>query len=106
VWAAAFAAGLVLVVAAPVGSVLGRCGQSPPLRFFGRYSYAMYAFQLPLVYLLAPLATAPGLAQCWGSPVVGQVTYCALMCLATTLAAVVSWHGFEKHVLAWKPRFP
>lgn len=104
-WAAAFAAGLVLVVAAPAGTVLGRWGQSPLLRFFGRYSYAMYAFQLPLVYLLAPLATAPGLAQCWGSPVVGQVTYCALMCLATTFTAVVSWHGFEKHVLAWKSRF-
>jgi peptidoglycan/LPS O-acetylase OafA/YrhL len=104
-WAAACGSLLVLVVAASQQSWLARCGQSRWLQFFGKYSYGMYVFQLPLIFLLAPLVTATGLASLLGSAWLGQLTYCGLMFAATTLAALVSWHFFEKHWLGLKHRF-
>ena len=104
-WALACGALLVLTVAASPQSLIGRLGNARTLRFFGKYSYAMYVFQLPLVYVLAPLVTAAGLAQVLGGSVFGQAAYCAILFLATTLIAVISWHVFEKRFLSLKHRF-
>ena len=104
-WASACGAVLILVVAAPADSRLARCGESRWLQFFGKYSYAMYVFQLPLIYLLAPLVTAGGLAALLGNAWLGQVAYCGILYSVTTAAAVGSWHLFEKHWLALKHRF-
>lgn len=104
-WALVFAALLVLAVAAPPQAWLARLGQSRWLRFFGKYSYGMYVWQLPLVYVLAAVVTAPGLAGVLHSPRLGQATYCGLMFAATTAVALASWHRFEKHWLALKNRF-
>jgi peptidoglycan/LPS O-acetylase OafA/YrhL len=104
-WAGTCGALLILVVAAPVASPLARLGRSRWLQFFGKYSYAMYVFQLPLIYLLAPLATASGLAALIGNARLGQLAYCVALFAATTAAALVSWHVFEKHWLALKYRF-
>jgi peptidoglycan/LPS O-acetylase OafA/YrhL len=104
-WAAACGSLLVLVVAAPQAGPLGRLGASRWLRFFGKYSYAMYVVQLPLVYLAAPLITARGLAALVGSSLAGQALYCAALFALTTLAALASWHLFEKRLLALKYRF-
>jgi len=104
-WAAACGALLVLVVAARRASWLGRLGGSKSLQFFGKYSYAMYVFQLPLVYLVAPLLTAPGLAAWAGSALLGQLVYCGAMSTLTTLLALASWNLFEKRLLALKHRF-
>ena len=43
---------LVLVLESAPGSLLHRLFTSPLLRFFGRYSYAMYLFHFPLRALL------------------------------------------------------
>lgn len=104
-WAVAFAAFLVLMVAAAPKSALGRFGSSRLLQFFGKYSYAMYVFQLPLVMLAAPLVTAPGLAATFGWAWLGQLVYCGLMFAIATILAFMSWHCFEKHVLALKHHF-
>jgi peptidoglycan/LPS O-acetylase OafA/YrhL len=104
-WAAVFAALLVQIVAASRTSVLGRVGSSRVLQMFGKYSYAMYVFQLPLVYVLAPLVTASGLAAAFGNAWLGQAAYCAILFAVTTGAALLSWHCFEKHCLALKHRF-
>jgi peptidoglycan/LPS O-acetylase OafA/YrhL len=104
-WAAACGALLVLVVSAPRQSWLASCGQSPALRLFGKYSYAMYVFQLPLIYVLSPLVTASGLASVVGSAWLGQAAYCGLLFAVTTAVALASWHLFEKHWLALKHRF-
>ena len=69
---------LVLVIAAARRSWLSRMGNSQALQFFGRYSYGMYVFQLPLIFLLAPIVTAPGLAASFGSPLLGQLAYCVI----------------------------
>jgi len=104
-WACTCGALLILTVAAPSQSWLRRFGGSKTLQFFGKYSYAMYVFQLPLVYLLAPLVTANGLASAMGSQAIGQVAYCAILTVVTTASAVASWHVFEKRLLALKHRF-
>lgn len=104
-WALACGALLILVVAAQRGSWLGRLGNSKSLQFSGKYSYAIYVFQLPLIYLLAPFITAPSLAAWIGRPLLGQAAYCVVLFAATTLFALASWQLFEKRLLAMKHRF-
>jgi len=105
IWAVACGALLVLTLAAPRPSWLGKCGDSPILQFFGKYSYAMYVVQLPLIYLLAPIVTAPGLTAGCGSVWLGQALYCAILFALATAAALMSWHAFEKRFLTLKHRF-
>jgi peptidoglycan/LPS O-acetylase OafA/YrhL len=104
-WGAFCGSLLILTVSAVQGSWLARCGDSRTLQFFGKYSYAMYVFQLPLIFALAWLVTAPALAEALGSPWLGQAAYCAIMFAVTTLLALASWNCFEKHFLAFKHRF-
>jgi peptidoglycan/LPS O-acetylase OafA/YrhL len=104
-WAALCGSALVLIVAAGQTSLRARFGNSQTLQFFGKYSYAMYVFQLPLIFVVAPLVTAPGLARLLTSPWLGQAAYCGLMFGLTTLLALASWHLFEKHCLKLKHRF-
>jgi peptidoglycan/LPS O-acetylase OafA/YrhL len=104
-WAILFGSAIVLVLAARQGDWVERAGQSKVLRFFGKYSYGMYVFQSLLIPALAGLITAPGLAAACGSDLVGQFVYCALMFVATTGMAVLSWHAYEKHFLKLKSRF-
>jgi peptidoglycan/LPS O-acetylase OafA/YrhL len=104
-WACTCGAFLIVTVAASRQSWLGRLGRSKTLQFFGKYSYAMYVFQLPLIYLLAPLITAEGLAHSIGSQALGQIGYCVILTAMTTASALASWHLFEKRLLALKHRF-
>jgi peptidoglycan/LPS O-acetylase OafA/YrhL len=104
-WAGFFGAMLILAVTAGQNSWLKWFGQSSTLRFFGKYSYAMYVFQNPLIPLLAGLVTAKGVAAAVGNPWLGQGLYCGLMFAITTLVALLSWNLFEKHWLTLKHRF-
>ncbi|HET6323861.1 MAG TPA: acyltransferase [Planctomycetaceae bacterium] len=100
-----FGALLMLAVAARPSTWWGAIWRSPVLAFFGKYSYAMYVFQLPLIRLLAPIVTPEGLCYRLGSVFAGRVTYIAVMMTITTGAAIVSWNLYEKHFLALKARF-
>jgi len=104
-WACTSGAALILVVSSPPEAWLCRLGNSRALQFFGKYSYAMYVFQLPLIYLLAPLVTATGIAGLVGSQVIGQAVYCAILFATTTALALASWNLFEKRLLTLKQRF-
>jgi len=104
-WAGAGGALIVLVVAARPEGLLGWIGSSRLLQFFGKYSYGIYVFQLPLIAVAATIVTAPGLAGLVASVVIGQMLYCAIMLAITTIAAVVSWHIFEKQWLGLKRHF-
>jgi len=104
-WAGTCGAILILVMAAPRQSPLAVLGSSRVLQFFGKYSYAMYVFQLPLVYLLAPIISAGALATALHSAFLGQAAYAAILFAVTTLAALASWHLFEKRLLGLKHRF-
>ncbi|MEX2114290.1 MAG: acyltransferase [Pirellulales bacterium] len=100
-----FAGVLVLAVASRPATWWGTFWRSPVLAFFGKYSYAMYVFQLPLVALMAPLITAEGMCSELGSVFWGRVAYIGIMSAVTTGCAVASWHLFEKRLLRLKTRF-
>ena len=100
-----FGAMIVLAVSARSSSLLGRMWQSRLLRWFGRYSYGMYVFQLPLIPVVAFAFTAESLGGMLGSRLAGSLAYITLMLVATTGTAYLSWHLFEKHILAWKTYF-
>lgn len=104
-FAAFFGCLIILALCTSREGLAGRLWNSSLLRFFGKYSYGMYVFQNLLIPLLAPLVTAESLAEQFGSPLWGKLAYLCVMSLATTLAAVASWHLFEKHVLKLKTSF-
>lgn len=68
---------------------------NPPMRSLGKYSYAMYMFQLPMIPLFSPWVSPDLLTQQIGSPILGGVVYVALMFFMTYALAIVSWYGFE-----------
>lgn len=76
------------------------------LRFFGKYSYAMYVFQFPLIPILAPVLSVELLATSLGNPIVARTVYIVSMTTITAAAAFASWHLFEKHFLVLKRFFP
>lgn len=103
--AVCFAGLLVLAVASRPDTWWGKIWRSQWLRFFGKYSYAMYVFQFPLIRILDPVLTPEGLSSEIGSVFWGRVAYIAIMTAITTVLALLSWHLWEKHFLALKRRF-
>lgn len=106
VFAALFACLIVVAMTARIGSLPGRFWNARWLQFFGKYSYAMYVFQFPLIPLLAPLLSVEILAVHLGNATLARIAYIVLMTTITTALAVVSWHLYEKHFLALKRFFP
>jgi peptidoglycan/LPS O-acetylase OafA/YrhL len=100
-----FAGVLVLAIASRPSSWWGRFWRTPLLRFFGKYSYAMYVIQLPLIVIVAPLLTADELCTEFGSVLWGRLAYIGIMTALTTGCAVASWHLYEKRWLALKRHF-
>jgi peptidoglycan/LPS O-acetylase OafA/YrhL len=85
------------VVCDPGARALGWI-RGAPLRTLGKYSYAYYLLQLPV-------AAALGAAGLWN--VVGsRFAHAGVVAIATFLAALASWHLWEKRWLALKDRFP
>jgi peptidoglycan/LPS O-acetylase OafA/YrhL len=102
-----FGALLVLTVNAPPRGLLGRAFAHPGLTLFGRYSYALYLFNLPVrVVLQHTLFTRHWLPRVAGSQLPEQVGFGLLMTGTTLAAALVSWHLYEKHFLKLKKYFP
>ncbi|MBI3881696.1 MAG: acyltransferase [Verrucomicrobia bacterium] len=94
-WLAGFYfGGLILAVVMPPGRSKRRLFNAP-LRWFGKYSYGIYLFHLPALWLTHAVLRhqAPQLAN-------AQDAQATLLALAGTLVlAFVSYHGFEKHFL-------
>ncbi len=80
----------------PVGAVL----KSGVLRFFGRISYALYLFHIPV------LGMANGLLYSMNSDVHSQrPVSVTLLSLATAVGlAVLSWAFIERPLLEWTAR--
>lgn len=94
-WVIECSAFLVLMVAAQNGSALNRVASSQSLHWLGKYSYGIYMLGNLLIPLVAGIVSAPRLAESLG-PMAGQVAYMLLMIPITLLAAITSWHLFEK----------
>lgn len=87
-------------------SRLVRLLESPLLRSFGKYSYAMYLFHLPLRALVRDSALInKQLPTIGGTQIPAQVTF-TVVCIAITYAAAwLSWNLYEKHWLSLKRYF-
>ena len=106
--AALLAAALVIrAIGAPGGSLVQRGLCSRPLVALGRYSYAIYLFHVPLRNLVRDnlLVRWGGLPSVLGSQVPAQIGLYVLAFAASTAAALVSWHAFEKHFIHLKRFF-
>ena len=78
----------------------------PILRTFGKYSYALYVFHVPIFVMLIPLQA--GIAARWpdfGGNLGGVAWIILNVCLAFS-AAFLSYHLYEKHFLKLKKYFP
>ena len=98
-WCAAVAV-VVLVMAQARSKVLAPA----PLRSIGKYSYAMYVLHVPIHHQLG----VPLLARFAGRepPTSVSVAYAVVLCVASYLAALASYHLVEKWFLRLKRRFP
>lgn len=102
-----FGALLVLSLAALPGSGRARLFQSSFMRSFGKYSYALYLFHLPLRALIRD--TVYGKHQfltLFGSQIPGQLVFYVAATALAFACALVSWHLLEKRFLRLKDSFP
>ncbi len=97
---------VILLTQNPV-SYSNRILSSNFLKTFGKYSYALYLFNQPIVALINNnifnYRTFPRL---YGSMIPGQVIFLLLVIIFTFILAYISWHIFEKHFLKLKRFFP
>jgi len=100
VLATLFAACLATVVAAPAGR-MARALSARPLRFFGRYSYAIYLFNQPV---MVAWYTTPALvavtARVGGGGFGAVVVFAVATTAVTTALAVGNWVAYERRILA------
>ncbi len=86
---------LLALLASPHESIERRIMEHPAMRSLGKYSYAMYVFQLPLIPLLAKWISPQSLTASLGNPILAGVVYVLLMFGMTYVLAVMSWYTFE-----------
>jgi peptidoglycan/LPS O-acetylase OafA/YrhL len=86
---------------------LRRLCEIKPLRFFGKYSYAMYVLHPFFRWVLIKRLDLGGRIPFWvGTQLPARVAILILGCGLTSLAALASWHLYEKHFLNLKAFFP
>ena len=100
-----FTSGIVLMLSSDESSLARRLGESRVLRFLGRYSYAIYVFQLTPLTLLVPVLFPDGTLEMLGSHLLGLAVYALLGLGVTLVMALCSWHLMEKHFLRLKRWF-
>jgi peptidoglycan/LPS O-acetylase OafA/YrhL len=103
--ALSFGALLVVCLAAPASSHLGRMARWGALRFLGKYSYGVYVFHGILAYYLDQHHTVDAVTSFLGSRPIAMVVQGTLAASATLLLAIASYELFERHFLRLKDRF-
>ena len=102
---------VALCFAALVGAAAAgwadRVTTRPVFRFFGKYSYGMYIFHLPMMLKFGPVyALVDRVPLIAGTILLRQVVFFAIATPLTAAAGVASWHLYERHFLALKRYFP
>jgi peptidoglycan/LPS O-acetylase OafA/YrhL len=102
-----FSALLILGTKPPSSSWWGSVFTNPALRFFGRYSYALYVFHHPLIgFLRSVNVSADVLPRFLGSQLPGQMLVIAVATAGSVALALASWHLYEAPFLRLKQLFP
>jgi peptidoglycan/LPS O-acetylase OafA/YrhL len=104
-FAALFACMLVTALTTRANSLVANVWSSRCLRFFGKYSYAIYVFQYPLIPLLAPILSVEILSRVLPEPTMARLLYIAIMTVITSACAIASWQLIEKRFLSLKKYF-
>ncbi len=91
---------IVLLSTQPETSFIRRIFRNRGLLFFGKYSYAMYMFHVPIIIILMEIfwETRRQNAQMW-------LLYIVITFGLTILLSLLSWHLLEKHALKLKKYF-
>lgn len=97
-------AGLAIFFASSRESLYTKALSSGVLRFFGRYSYAIYIWHLPLILILARTSFMRSTQQSLG-PLSGHGVFVLITMGASIVAALLSWNLLEKHFLRLKEKF-
>lgn len=97
--------GAVLVLALEGPRFFPRLLSTQVLRFFGRYSYGLYALHVPLGALARRNGVSPNAFAGTVGELPGLLGYALLMTAVSILVALASWHLYEKHFLKLKSRF-
>jgi peptidoglycan/LPS O-acetylase OafA/YrhL len=100
-----FAAALVPILATPRHGLPGRFVHSSALGFFGKYSYSLYVFHVLLYPVARAVLPTAALADFFQSQLLAVAVQGAAMIAMTLLAAVLSWHLYEKQFLKLKRFF-
>ena len=102
-----FGAVIVQAVHASREGRLHRVLTAPSLLMLGRYSYALYLVHIPLRdFMRHRFVASAGLPRILGSQMPAQLALLVLGMTVSLAVAIVSWHAFEKHLLALKRFFP
>ncbi len=96
---------LLVVLADEAGAWESRWLDSAVLRSLGKYSYAMYVFQMPLIPLLAPWLSVERLQGWVVLPLLAGTLYVAILFAVTYAAAWISWHVWERWFLQARDLF-
>ncbi|MEP6507259.1 MAG: acyltransferase [Gemmatimonadales bacterium] len=81
--------------------------RTPFMRFFGKYSYALYIFHLPLTWFLENAGLGVDrFPTVGGSHIPGVIAFTLMTGSISVLMALASWNLFEKHFLRLKTYFP
>ena len=96
---------LIHVLTASPGGVTSKLFASPTLRFFGRYSYALYVLHHPLLWFRPPFSVR-FVPTVFGSHLPAYILWLAIAIGACVAMALLSWHVVEKQFLKLKKLFP
>jgi peptidoglycan/LPS O-acetylase OafA/YrhL len=103
--ALACAAWLYLALFAGTNSVLNRFLSGGILRFFGKYSYAIYLFHLPVRAAVRDTVFAsPRLTALTGTGILWQLAFYAATLLVVIPCVLLSWNLLERPILKLKDR--
>ena len=100
-------AAVVHAVTAPVGSLGRHVWANSSLRFFGRYSYGLYVWHVPLIPVVRRYVFAPEqVGAIDGSIVPAYLLFSLVALTCSVILALVSWHLIEAPFLSLKTYLP
>ena len=95
---------LLLLLIAKRDSLLANSFELSFLRLLGKYSYAMYVFQSPIIPVTANWISLSILIKYIGNGQAASVSYVVIMFSITLLLAMISWYVLEKPILQLRPK--